>query len=111
VSLFCCPDDSLPLRSTVGGCSSLSGLILLSSRILRSALDRMWVPLLRWLYFFVLTTPSLYARQGVSAPRSLALFRCPHDSFILRSTESECFSLASFFSLSSQLPRSALDRQ
>jgi hypothetical protein len=58
------------------------------------------VPLADWLYFAVVTTRSLCARQDVSAPCSVPLFHCPDDSLALRSKESECPSLAAFISLS-----------
>jgi hypothetical protein len=58
------------------------------------------MPFARWLYLAVLTIPSLCARQLVSAPHSLSLFRCPDDSSSLCLTDCECSSLASLILVS-----------
>jgi hypothetical protein len=55
------------------------------------------VALTDWLSFTVLTSPSLSARQLVSAPHLLASFRCSDESLSLRSTGSKSPSLAGFF--------------
>jgi hypothetical protein len=54
------------------------------------------VSLAGWLSFTLLTSPSLCARQFVSAHCWLAFFHC-HDQFLtLRSSRGECPSLAGF---------------
>jgi hypothetical protein len=49
--------------------------------------------------FWILTCPSLCAEQEVSACPWLALIHYPHVSLPLRSTGSECSSLAGFFAV------------
>jgi len=105
------PDDFLALCSIEGECYMLAGFLLLLWGVIPtlnslsvplsrglSAFD-MWVPPSCWLYFTFLMTLSLCPRQGVSAPLSMALFRCLHDTLALRSTIRESHSLATRFAV------------
>jgi hypothetical protein len=72
-----CPDSPFPLRLTVRECPSIADFLIAAPT-----------------YF------NLGARQPVGAPRSPIFFPRADSSFLLRSTESGCHSLASFLSLS-----------
>jgi len=82
----------------------------MSWQVSSDLVSRKWVPLPQLFSFHVLTSPSWYGLQLVSAPPLATFFLCPDKSFPMWSLVCECSLLSHFLSVSWQVSSDVVSR-